>query len=119
MTRHHKTLCARVERVIDEGDGVSWNPFRSFVRLGASSVATLDLTVKSHKRAGFVTFRNIHSLASCSPEGLLHWAARELRPWLNTRSHLLKNTRQFVGLMNTEIVKSDDTLYRLDAKEFS
>ena len=66
----------------------------------------------------FVTFRNIHSLASYSLEGLSHWVARELRGWLNTRGHLLKDTRQFVRLMSTKIAKSDETLYRLDAKEF-
>ena len=37
-----------------EGDGVARNLFRSCVRRGASSIAKLDLTVKSHKGAGFV-----------------------------------------------------------------
>ena len=53
VTNQYKTLCARVERVIDEGGGVSWNLFRSFVRLGASLVATLDLAVESHNGTGF------------------------------------------------------------------
>ena len=44
----------------------------------------------------FVTFRNIHSLASYSLEGLSHWAVRELRGWLNTRGHLLKDTHTSV-----------------------
>ena len=94
------------------------NLFRSFVRRGASSIAKLDLTVKSHKGAGFVTFRNIHSLACYSLEGLSQWAARELRSWLHTRCHLLKDTRQFVKLISTKCAKPDETLYRLDAKEF-
>ena len=50
--------------------------------LGASSTPTLDLTVKCHKGPGYVTFRNIHSLASYSLEGLSQWAARGLRVWL-------------------------------------
>ena len=49
------------------------NLFRSFVRRGASSIAKLDLTVKSHKGAGFMTFRNIHRLACYSLEGLSQW----------------------------------------------
>ena len=103
---------------MDVGDGVARNLFRSCVRLGASSTATLDLTVKSHKGPGHVTFRNIYSLASYSLELLSQWAARELRVWLHTRSHLLKDTSQFVKLMNTKCAKLDETLYRLDAKEF-
>ena len=118
VTKQYTNLCAVVERVMDVGDGVARNLFRSCVRLGASSTATLDLTVKSHKGPGYVTFRNIHSLASYSLEGLSQWAARELRVWLHTRSHLLKDTRQFVKLMNTKCAKPDETLYRLDAKEF-
>ena len=92
--------------------------FATFVRRGAASIAKLDLTVKSHKGAGFVTFRNIHSLAFYSLEGLSQWAARELRYWLHTRCHLLKDTRQFVKLTCTKCAKPDETLYRLDAKEF-
>ena len=102
VTKQYKNLCACVERVMGEGDGVARNLFRSFVRRGASSIATLDLTVKSHKGAGFETFRNIHSLASYSLEGLSQWAARELRSWLHTRCHLLKDTRQFVKLMSAQ-----------------
>ena len=111
VTKQYKNLCTCVERVMGEGDGVARNLFRSFVRRGASSIATLDLTVKSHKGAGFVTFRNIHSYCL---EGLSQWAARELRSWLHTRCH----TRQFVKLMSTQCAKPDETLYRLDAKEF-
>ena len=55
---------------LGENDGVARNLFRSFVFRGAASIAKLDLTVKSHKGAGFVTFRNIHSLACYSLEGL-------------------------------------------------
>ena len=44
--------------------------FRSCVRLGASSTATLDLTVKSYKGPGYVTLRNIHSSAPYSLDGL-------------------------------------------------
>ena len=94
------------------------NLFRSFVRRGAATIAKLDLTVKSHKGAGFVTFRNIHSLSCYSLEGLSQWAARELRSWLHTRCHLLKDTRQFVKLISTKCAKPDETLYRLDAEEF-
>ena len=65
-----------------------------------------------------MTFRNIHSLACYSLEGLSQWAARELRSWLHTRCHLLKDTRQFVKLISTKCAKPDETLYRLDAKEF-
>ena len=90
-----------------EGDGVARNLFRSFVRRGAATIAKLDLTVKSHKGAGFVTFRNIHSLSCYSLEGLSQWAARELRSWLHTRCHLLKDTRQFVKLMSTKCAKPD------------
>ena len=118
VTKQYKNLCADVERVMGEGDGVARNLFRSFVRRGAASIAKLDLTVKSHKGAGFVTFRNIHSLSCYSLEGLSQWAARELRSWLHTRCHLLKDTRQFVTLMSTKCAKPDETLYRLDAKEF-
>ena len=64
---------------MDEGGGVARNLFRSCVRLGASSTATLDLTVKSQKGPGCVTFRNIYSLASYGLDGLSQWAARELR----------------------------------------
>ena len=117
MTKQYKNLCAVVVRVMDVGDGMARNLFRSCERLGASSTATLDPTVKSHKGPGYVTFRNIHSLASYSLEGLSQWAARELRVWLHTRSHLLKDTRQFVKLMNTKCAKPGETLYRLDAKE--
>ena len=113
VTKQYKNLCPCVERVMGEGDGVARNLFRSFVRRGASSIATLDLTVKSHKGAGFVTFRNIHSLASYSLEGLSQWAARELRSWLHTRCHLLKETRQFVNLMSTKCAKPDETLNSL------
>ena len=86
---------------MDVGDGAARNLFRSCVRLGASSTATLDRTVKSHTGPGYVTFRSSHSLASYSLEGLSQWAAGELRVWLHTRSHLLKDTRQFVKLINT------------------
>ena len=110
VTKQYKNLCACVERVMGEGDGVARNLFRSFVRRGASSIATLDLTVKSHKGAGFETFRNIHKLPSHSLEGLSQWAARELRSWLHTRCHLLKDTRQFVKLMSTKCAKPDETL---------
>ena len=71
VTKQYTNLCAVVERVMDVGDGVARNLFRSCVRLGASSTATLDLTVKSHKGPGYVTFRNIHSLASYSLEGFV------------------------------------------------
>ena len=37
---------------------------------------------------------------------------------LGTRCHLLKDTRQFVKLTSTKCAKPDETLYRLDAKEF-
>ena len=117
VAKQYKNLCANVERVMGESDGVARNLFRSFVRRGAASIAKLDLTVKSHKGAGFVTFRNIHSLACYSLEGLSQWAARELRSWLHTRCHLLKDTRQFVKLIGTKCAKPDETLYRLDAKE--
>ena len=79
VAKQYKNLCANVERVMGEGDGVARNLFRSFVRRGAASIAKLDLTVKSHKGPGFATFRNIHSLACYSLEGLSQWAARELR----------------------------------------
>ena len=39
-----KNLCADVERVMGEGDGVARNLFRSFVRRGAATIAKLDLT---------------------------------------------------------------------------
>ena len=110
VTKQYKNLCACVERVMGEGDGVARNLFRSFVRRGASSIATLDLTVKSHKGAGFETFRNIHKLPSHSLESLSQWAARELRSWVHTRCHLLKDTRQFVKLMSTKCAKPDETL---------
>ena len=99
VTKQYRNLCAVVERVMDVGDGAVRNLFRSCVRLGASSTATLDLTVKSHKGPGYVTFRNIHSLPSYSLEGLSQRAARELRVWPHTRSHLLKDTRQFVKIL--------------------
>ena len=86
VTKQYRNLYAIVERVLDEGDGVARNLFRSCVCLGASSTATLDLTVKSHKGAGFVTFRNIHSLNSHGLERLSQWAARELGAWLHTTS---------------------------------
>ena len=70
VTKQCWNLCAVVERVMDVGDGVAGNLFRSCVRLGASSIANLDLTVKSHKGPGYVTFRNIHSLTSYSLEEL-------------------------------------------------
>ena len=119
VTKQYRNLCAVVERVMDVGDGVARNLFRSCVRLGASSTATLDLTVKSHKGPGYVTFRNIHSLASCSLEGLSQWAARELRVWLHTRSHFLKDTRPFVKLMNTKCAKPDETCADSMPKSFS
>ena len=106
VTKQYRNLSAVVERAMDVGDGVARNLFRSCVRLGASSTATLDLTVKSYKGPGYVTLRNIHSLASHSLEGLSQWAARELRVWLHTRSHLLKSTRQFVKLMKTKVCES-------------
>ena len=110
VAKQCKNLCANVERVMGEGDGVARNLFRSFVRRGATSIAKLDLTVKSHKGAGFVTFRNIHSLACYSLEGLSQWAARELRSWLHTRCHLLNDTCQFVKLISTKCAKPDETL---------
>ena len=63
-----------------------------------------------------MTFRNIHSLSFYSLESLSPWVARELRSWLHTRCHLLKDTRQLVKI--TKCAKLDETLYRLDAKEF-
>ena len=35
----------------------------------------------------------------------------------HTRSHLLKDTRQFVKLLNTKCAKSDETVCRPDATE--
>ena len=110
VAKQYKNLCADVERVMGEGDGVARNLFRSFVRRGAATIAKLDLTVKSHKGAGFVTFRNMHSLSCYSLEGLSQWSARELRSWLDTRCHLLKDTRQFVKLLSTKCAKPDETL---------
>ena len=51
VTKQYRNLCAVVERVMDVGDSVARNLFRSCVRLGASSTATLDLIVKSQKRS--------------------------------------------------------------------
>ena len=53
VAKQHKNLCANVERVMGEGDGVARNLFRSLVRRGAAAIVKLDLTFKSHKGACF------------------------------------------------------------------
>jgi hypothetical protein len=83
-------------------------------------VSTLQITCKTHKSPGKVTFRNIHASAGWRFQGLSMWVAGELRKILTGRSssHILKDSQDFVERLRTVKLRPNQLMVKVDVKDF-
>ncbi len=93
---------------------------KSIMLADSSYISTLQVTCKTHKPAGKVTFRNIHSSSGWRFLGLSLWASGELRSILKSRStsHILKDSQDFVERLRNVEFRSDQFMVKVDVKDF-
>ena len=117
LAHRYTTLCYKVERLEEEA-GRARALLRSLYNEGASLVADLNLTCKTHKPSGQVGHRNIHANPCYSFKGLGLWLARELRAHTHECQHLLRDTQDFCQKISRVQAKPEHRLLRLDIKDF-
>jgi len=90
------------------------------LRQDSNSIATLKLTVKTHKEQGKVGFRAIHALTSWRLEGIARWVARQLRTQLMGSKDFLEVSEDLVDRMKSVRVAMDGKAHfvKADVKDF-
>ena len=78
----------------------------------------LTTTVKTHKGAGEVSHRNIHSSAGYAFAGLSKWVGLQLREQLGRPTHLLRDARHLVTILKQETVANNSYFIKIDVKDF-
>ena len=81
-------------------------------------VRQLNVTVKSHKPAGHVTFRNIHGGAFYPFAGLGAWLAHNLQKSLRMLPHILRNTSDLVTQLAKFQSSSSFVFVKVDIKDY-
>ena len=81
-------------------------------------ISKLLMNVKSHKCAGEVGARLIHSATFHPLAGLGRWIAFHLKPFLNSLQHLAKNSQQVRQSLSAITVDPEDILLKFDIKEY-
>ena len=81
-------------------------------------VRKLDVTVKSHKPRGDVSFRNIHAGGVYPFAGLEAWLSHRLKDRLQNLPHLLKNTDGLVRLLRNLESDVPIKLVKVDIKDY-
>ena len=77
----------------------------------------LNVTVKTHKKAGAVVFRPIHAAHNSPFRPAMRWLSHCLKPTLK-KDFLLKDTRQLVTLLNNHKFPKDVVFIKFDIKDF-
>ena len=91
---------------------------RPMHRVGRTAVATLGMTVKSHKPPGDVVPRQIHGILGYSFEGHAKWLSGQIREHLGDRSHLVADSQAAKRLLGAVALCGDDDMVKLDIKDF-
>ena len=112
----YRKLCKTVED-LEEDPGLAKELCKTLA--GATPVAKLKLSVKTHKNAGEVNCRAIHASARYMFGGLGKWVAKQFRLKNCHVSHLLTDRKQFVDrVQSLEVNHGDDMWVHLDVKDF-
>ena len=109
-------LCAKVSK--QESAPLHW--FTQHLQHCSSShmCANAQLTIKSHKDPGEVSFRCIHGHVPYPWSGLAQWVSNKLHQRLQAFPHISFTTGALQQRLNTLTVLDSDVLIRVDIKEF-
>lgn len=77
----------------------------------------LDITIKTHKDAGEVVPRPIHTSAQHPFAPGMRWLSQELRKSLDL-PHLLRDTQSLIHRLSTHTIPHDHVLVKIDIKDF-
>jgi len=112
-----RKLAWRIERFNKEPDlAAAIN--KSMSVPGASLCANLQLTVKTHKPAGDVGFRNIHASPGYAFAGLASWLSRVCLFRLRGCEHLIRDSGILCGMLAQRTFDEGMHFVKLDIKEF-
>ena len=81
-------------------------------------VAKLNLTIKTHKEAGEVVPRAIHSYSACALAPGMRWLSRMLRVKLSHLPHLLIDSDHLIRLLRNFRLPATAKFLRFDVKDF-
>lgn len=118
VAEQYVSLAHKIARVERQSSMVSL--ITSSLRYGNDDglVRTLDITVKSHKPAGEVSFRNIHAGGPYPFAGLGAWLMHRLRNQLSGLPHLLRNTDELIAKLRSFESEVPIKLVKVDIKDY-
>lgn len=117
LAREYGKLAGQVA-VLEKNGSVARTINKSLVGGSDSLVRVLNVTVKSHKPNGLVTFRNIHGGLHYPFAGLGAWLAYRLRKGLAAHIHILRNTTDLVQQLKTFVSDVPIAFIKIDIKDY-
>jgi hypothetical protein len=107
----------RIEK-LEEQKGLAASILRP-ARVPSSRIkSALMLNVKSHKPDGKVGVRNIHASSGSAFRGIGRWVAMQLQQTLQTLTHLLPNSTEFIKQIVLFTPSDSHVWVKLDIKDF-
>ena len=91
---------------------------RSLSLSTARCATQLICTLKDHKPAGDMTFRNVHSGTGNCWQGLGKYVAAKLDPHVQAAPHVVGSPHRFVQQVRDTKLENDDAMIRMDIKDF-
>ena len=81
-------------------------------------IAELSLTCKTPKDQGEIEPRAIHANSKSPFKPAMRLIAKTIRPYVLAISHLMKDSREFVKIINSKYIPEDHMLVKIDIKHF-
>ena len=117
IRKEYVELCKSVAKAEDNSDLLS-HLLRSIRGTDSTHLyRTFSLTVKSHKRPGKVTGRNLHCGGHQPFSGLSRWVSWHLRSQLSSKRHILRDSQDLIRKLAGHVFSGDIKLYKIDIKE--
>ena len=81
-------------------------------------ISRLNMTIKSHKDPGEVTFGAIHSSTESPMKGAMGWISSLLQSSLRGQRHILRDSAELLDQLRELHVAVDDTFLKIDIKDY-